>query len=365
MSSHMFSAVSLFSGAGGMDTGFEAAGIEIAFANEINQDAAETYRANHPSGNMITGDIREAVSVLGQYQGVDLVFGGPPCQGFSVAGKMNPHDDRSGLIFTFLEAVERIKPRAFIMENVKALGTLKRWEPVRRSYLERAVSAGYRCAPFLLNATEYGVSQKRERVFFVGVRTPCDADFEKRVRRLLELRKRKAPVIRALLYSLGKAGSARNPNTCAAKITFAVHPIMRKSPYAGMYFNGQGRPIDVDGYANTLPASMGGNKTPFLDEEYLYGNAPRDWVAEYHQQLVSGGALPTFREIPERLRRITIREAARIQTFPENYVFHGSQSAIYAQIGNAVPCKMAEAVAGALVAYLNPSCCAESEHLLR
>lgn len=352
MESHSFSAISLFSGAGGMDTGFESAGIRVVFANELRKEAAETYRENHHSANLAVCDIADALDGLSNYRGIDVAFGGPPCQGFSVAGKMNPDDDRSALIFTFLEAVERTRPKAFVMENVKALGTLKRWQSVRRDYLERAWKAGYDCVPFLLNATEYGVSQKRERVFFIGVRTHDGPQFEKRVRALLEAQKRKAPVIRSLLHSLGKAGTPQNPHTCRAKITFAAKPIMRKSPYAGMYFNGQGRPINADGYANTLPASMGGNKTPFLDEEYLYGNAPSDWVAEYHRQLLSGGAVPAFREAPERLRRITIREAARIQTFPENYVFCGNHSAVYEQIGNAVPCKMAEAVAGAVTEYL-------------
>ena len=352
METHGLSAVSLFSGAGGMDTGFESAGIDIIFANELQKEAAETYRKNHPSGGMVTGDIAHALDRLNDCRGVDITFGGPPCQGFSVAGKMNPDDDRNALIFTFLDAVERTRPRAFVMENVKALGTLKRWESVRKAYLERAWKAGYACVPILLNAAEYGVSQKRERVFFVGVRTREEPQWERRVRALLEVRKQKAPVIRSLLHSLGRAGTPQNPHTCRAKITFAANPIMRKSPYAGMYFNGQGRPINADGYANTLPASMGGNKTPFLDEEYLYGNAPSDWVAEYHRRLLFGGAAPAFGEAPERLRRITIREAARIQTFPENYVFCGSRGAVYEQIGNAVPCKLAEAVAGAVAEYL-------------
>ena len=100
------------------------------------------------------------------------------------------------------------------------------------------------------------------------------------------MKKNPAPNIRTLLQSLGRAGTPENPNTCTAKITFATNPIMRKSPFAGMYFNGQGRPIDIDGYANTLPASMGGNKTPFIDEEYLYGEADEDWVIGYHNGLM-------------------------------------------------------------------------------
>ena len=134
---------------------------------------------------------------------------------------------------------------------------------------------------------------------------------------------------------------------------------MRKSPYAGMYFNGQGRPINVDGYANTLPASMGGNKTPFVDEDYLYGDASSDWVVDYHKGLLDGTIVPEFKEAPARLRRITIKEAARIQSFPDDYVFCGNKGVVYTQIGNAVPCKMAEAVAKAVVAYMEKEAIAD------
>lgn len=345
-------AVSLFTGAGGMDIGFESAGIEVVFANELMSEAAATYKANHASGVMVNDDVNNIIDSLVQFQGVDLVFGGPPCQGFSVAGKMNPNDNRSKLIFTFLDVIEKVRPRAFVMENVKALGVLEKWEPVRRKYLDRVRALGYNCVPFILNATEYGVSQKRERVFFIGIRDNGDPFFEYYMKDLLLQQKNNAPIVRELLQSLGRAGTDENPDTCTAKITFATHPVMRKSPYAGMYFNGQGRPIDVDGYANTLPASMGGNKTPFVDEDYLYGEAPSDWVVDYHRGLMEGTIVPEFKEAPERLRRITIREAARIQSFPDNYVFCGNKGAIYTQIGNAVPCRMAEAVAKAVIAYM-------------
>lgn len=345
-------AISLFSGAGGMDVGFERAGVQVVFANEIMKEAAETYKANHMANVMVNEDINKIIDMLDEFKGIDFVFGGPPCQGFSVAGKMNPDDERSKLILTFLDVVEKVQPKAFIMENVKALGVLEKWEPIRRKYLERARKMGYQCAPFILNATEYGVSQKRERVFFIGIRGDLNPFFERHMRELIEEQKSKAPIIKDLLQSLGRAGTEKNPNTCTAKITFATHPVMRKSPYAGMYFNGQGRPINIDGYANTLPASMGGNKTPFVDEEYLYGEATSDWVVDYHKGLLEGTTIPEFKEAPNRLRRITVNEAARIQTFPDDYVFCGNKGKIYTQIGNAVPCKLAEVVAKAVVRYM-------------
>ena len=349
---HKITAVSLFSGAGGMDIGFEKAGVKVVFANELMKEAADTYKANHSNDVMVNDDINNIIDTLDEFKGVDLVFGGPPCQGFSVAGKMNPNDERSRHIFTFLDVVERVQPAAFVMENVKALGILEKWEPIRKKYINLAYSMGYTCIPFILNAIDYGVSQKRERVFFIGIRGCNDPFYGHRMSNLLEQQKQKAPIIKELLKTLGRAGTKRNPATCTAKITFATNPIMRKSPYAGMYFNGQGRPIDVDSYANTLPASMGGNKTPFIDEEYLYGDADRDWVVDYHKGLMSGTIIPEFKDAPKRLRRITINEAVRIQSFPDNYIFCGNKGKIYTQIGNAVPCKVAEAVAKSVIQYM-------------
>lgn len=336
-----------------MDVGFEKAGIRTVFANEIVKEAADTYNANHKPGIMVNDDINNLLDSLSKYEGTDFVFGGPPCQGFSVAGKMDPDDDRSKLVFTFLDVVERVKPRAFVMENVKALAKLEKWQPVRQKYLDRARKLGYTCVPIVLNATDYGVSQKRERVFFIGIRNCDDAFYEAHLTDIICQKRHKAPIIRDLLKDLGRAGTSKNPNTCTAKITFATNPVMRKSPYAGMYFNGQGRPINIDGYANTLPASMGGNKTPFLDEEYLYGDAKEDWVVQYHKGLMDGTIIPEFKEAPSRLRRLTINEAIRIQTFPDDYIFCGNKGRIYTQIGNAVPCKMAEAVAKATIQYLD------------
>ncbi|MDY4831815.1 MAG: DNA cytosine methyltransferase [Treponema sp.] len=353
--SKQLTAVSLFTGAGGMDVGFENAGVQVLVANELMKEASETYRENHPNTKLINADINKVIDTFSQYNGADLVFGGPPCQGFSVAGKMNPDDKRSKLIFSYLDVVEKVHPKIFVMENVKALATLAKWADVRKKYFARANEIGYECFPFVLNATEYGVSQKRERVFFIGIPKEKFIEnpfFEQEMLSHILNQKVKAPTVKNLLKNLGRAGTSENPATCTAKITFATHPVMRKSPYAGMYFNGQGRPIDLDGYANTLPASMGGNKTPFIDEDYLYGNAPSDWVVAYHKGLMDGTITPTFKEAPSRLRRITIKEAARIQSFPDDYKFYGSKGMIYTQIGNAVPCKLAGAVAKAVCEYM-------------
>lgn len=339
--------VSLFAGAGGMDVGFEAAGVTVAKANEIAPFACETYRANHPDTLLLQGDVNEFVDSFKEGDG-DIVFGGPPCQGFSVAGKMNPEDERSQLIWSFLNVVEKVKPRVFVMENVKALAALEKWQGVRERYLARAAELGYDCHFYVLNAAEFGVSQKRERVFFIGSKTPY-----KREDLLAELEKeKKEPMtLRELFLSLPPIGAEGNEDTCKAKITIAANPVMRRSPYAGMIFNGMGRPLNLDAVSSTLPASMGGNKTPIIDEEILRNADANDWVKEYHAKLWEKEIEPVFGNAPSRLRRISLTEAAAIQSFPRDYEWRGQKSAIYTQIGNAVPCKLAESVAKAVIRF--------------
>lgn len=356
-------AISLFSGAGGMDTGFAAAGINVVCANELDATFCETFSANHPETKIIQGDIAEHIDELPN--NADLVFGGPPCQGFSIAGKMRSDDPRSQLIFRFLDVVEKCRPKMFVMENVKALGTLSRFEGIRQRYYNRVSELGYVCVPMLCVATDYGVPQKRERVFFVGIKdeasdladgeTPAFANEHVRemVREAFEAQKTDAPTVKEFLADIGPAGTEKNPLTCTAKITYCKKPVMRSTPYAGMYFNGAGRPIDLDGWANTLPASMSGNKTPIVDEDYLYNHAADKWVEGYYNRLASGMGVGAGGDIPERMRRLTITEAARLQTFPDDYIWKGAKSTVYKQIGNAVPCKMANAVANAMLEIMS------------
>jgi DNA (cytosine-5)-methyltransferase 1 len=125
--------------------------------------------------------------------------------------------------------------------------------------------------------------------------------------------------------------------------------VIRKSPYAGMLFNGLGRPLDLNHQSNTLPASMGGNKTPFFDEILLQNSNADDWLLHYHSILIKGEKNIKKIKMPDTFRRLTTVEAASIQTFPLKYKFCGEKSSIYRQIGNAVPCELAKAVANATI----------------
>ena len=135
--------ISLFSGAGGMDVGFAKAGFEPVWANDIDKDACETYRLNH--GDVIRhGCIEGWMHELDNIKGIDCVFGGPPCQGFSVAGKMDLNDPRSQLVMSFMEVVRRTKPKIFVMENVKALALLSKFESFRDDLKQKAKEYGYK-----------------------------------------------------------------------------------------------------------------------------------------------------------------------------------------------------------------------------
>lgn len=349
-----FSAVSLFSGAGGMDIGFAKAGFNVLFANDIDPDACATYRLNH--GDSIAQGSLLSVSPddLASGRAVDLVFGGPPCQGFSVAGKMDPDDERSQLIHSFFDVVDLLQPKAFVCENVKALAVLSKWQSVRSALFARGRKA-YRVALIVLNASDYGVPQIRERMFLIGLHKDVfagsDHDLQNVIDAGLLSQVRKPKTVGDIIRGLGRAGTSGNSRTCAAKITFARAPIMRKSPYAGMMFNGAGRPLPPSKWATTLPASMGGNKTPIVDEAEIF-DGEESYVEAYHRHLMSGGA-PRLGEAPKRLRRLTIDECMAVQTFPADYKLAGSRSAQYRQLGNAVPPLLAEAVARVVAGALS------------
>jgi DNA (cytosine-5)-methyltransferase 1 len=342
--------ISLYSGAGGLDLGFVQAGVEVLWAIDSDRDAVETYRANLGK-HCVHGDV--LVTSPPAHLRPDLVIGGPPCQGFSVIGKMNPEDPRSAHVVHFLDVVEHHQPRAFVMENVKALASSPRWSGVRDALVERARELGYRVEIFILNAADYGVPQARERMFLVGIkgadpREPTPTTPTRRV------------TVRETLQRLPRVGEPGNDGVCTARVVPARVPVMRPTAHKGsLLFNGSGRPLDLDGVARTLPASMGGNATPIVDQEELERGA-EPWVVAYHARLQSGrGPLKTA---PARMRRITVQEAAALQTFPEGFAFEGRRNSRYRQIGNAVPPRLAFAVATEVCAILDEVAGAVGEH---
>lgn len=330
--------VSLYSGAGGLDLGFSETGFKIIWANDIDTAAVETHNKLFGQHVAVAGDIRTVRHQLPSDSRVDLVIGGPPCQGFSVAGHMDPNDPRSRHVWDFLGVVRDLRPTAFVMENVKALAVNRRWSQLRNELFSQAVQLGYDVQLLLLNASHFGVPQARERMFLIGTKmSPPVVPISTTALH--------PPTVRTALGSLPPYGEPGNDTLCAAKVTPAKNPVLRRSPFAGMLFNGQGRPMDLDKPAPTLPASMGGNRTPIIDQHQLESGDP-SWVVEYHGHLWNGGK--PIDSIPDRLRRITVDEAAALQTFPAGMYWAGRQSSQYRQIGNAVPPRLAFHMATAI-----------------
>lgn len=334
--------LSLFSGAGGLDLGFAQAGYQPIWVNERCPSAATTHQqllSKHASSipHMFVGDIQDALDQrqLPQPTRLDLVIGGPPCQGFSVAGKQDP---RSELVHRFFDIIEHTRPRGYVMENVAALATSQRWQPTLVELQRRSHKLGYRTTLWVLDAADHGVPQHRKRMFLIG--TPGDTAVPTPPTAQPPISVRKA------FTQLPQWGTPGNDTYCAARITPARNPVLRPSPYAGMLFNGAGRPINLDQPAPAVTASFGGNRTHIVDQLLLDDPSSPNWLHDYHRRLMSGA--PPTTSVPPHLRRLTVEEASVLQGFPTDTTWHGPTSNQFRQIGNAVPPPLAHAIATAL-----------------
>jgi DNA (cytosine-5)-methyltransferase 1 len=314
-----YTAIDLFSGAGGLSLGLAGAGFESLFAVEIDADAAATYRSCFPDAEVHQEDIRRAD--FRRWRGVDLVAGGPPCQPFSIGGLRRGWDDSRDLLPEFVRVVLEVQPRAFILENVPGLVNFG-------TYLSEVLTPLmeiYRLSgPHLVNAADYGVPQSRRRMIVIGSRDGVE----------VKLPERGSGQMPAGLVLTATPHGVPNPS----KIVYAKRPDLRPNPYHGQLFNGGGRPIQPSRPAPTVLASAGGNKTHFLDLENV--------VPGYHRHLANGGK-PRAGEL-SGARRITVLESAALQSFPKHIKFSGPSSSQYRQIGNAVPPQLAQALALAL-----------------
>ncbi len=318
----------LFCGAGGLSLGLTWSGFAPVVAVEIDAYACDTYRSLHPRTDLLHADIRQ-VSFRRLRGEVAIVAGGPPCQPFSTGGlRRGAADPRDGFP-AFLQVLDEVRPDGFLIENVAGLGR-GRTAPYLRALLDELTTRGFSVSWTTLAATDFGVPQRRERVFIVGTRG-ATFDFPSPTHGP----GRTHPWLTAgSVLSADKPFGERNPSI----VTYARKPDLRPSPYDGLLFNGGGRPIDLAAPARTILASAGGNKTPFVDTLGI--------VPPYHAHLMNGGRPRSGRV--DGARRITVAESAALQTFPSDARFAGPRSAQYTLVGNAVPPRLAEAVGGAL-----------------
>lgn len=298
--------VSLFAGAGGLDLGFIQAGFDIVWANDFDSDAVETYRANLGE-HIVCGDITAMPSC--EIPSCDVLIGGFPCQGFSVANRNRSTSDvRNQLYKEYLRILHAKRPKVFLAENVKGILSLDKGaviDMIVSDFRDEGYSVQYR----LVNAADYGVPQKRMRVIIVGVRNDLAKEFEY-----------PAPT-----------HSGKDQEELPGWMT------MREAL--------KGVP-DPDGpLANTVPNNVYSRYK--VEPRNFTGHRPTDGDRPSPTILARGNGGGGVCAIPHYNgeRRLSIRESACIQTFPTAFAFHGKMNSCYRQIGNAVPVNLARAFA--------------------
>jgi DNA (cytosine-5)-methyltransferase 1 len=331
-----YSAIELFAGAGGLALGLEKAGINCVALNEIDRWAAETLRKNRPNWTVIEDDVRN-ISFNNLAGKVDIVTGGFPCQAFSYAGKkLGLNDTRGTLFYEFARIVNEVKPAICIGENVRGLLNHEGGRTIEGmvSVLEEI---GYHVLPpKLLKAIFYKVPQKRERILIVGVRKDLDYnlfEFPKPYRKIYNLRD---------ALKKGELFETDVPKSKGTAYPKSKYDVLKLVPEGGYW-----RDLPEEVQKNYMGGSyyLGGGKT---------GMARRmSWDEPSLTLTCSPAQKQTERCHPEETRPFTVREYARIQTFPDDWEFAGSVSQQYKQIGNAVPVNLAREVGYSIVNFLN------------
>jgi DNA (cytosine-5)-methyltransferase 1 len=317
------SAIDLFCGAGGLALGLEQAGLEPVILIDNDKWVCETLKLNRPNWNVICNDVSKM-----DWRGykADVVTGGFPCQAFSHAGKKRGFEDTRGtLFFEFARCVNEVRPKIFVGENVAGLvihdngRTLKTMISILKSF-------GYNVQHKVLDAVDYGVPQKRKRIFIVGTLPGMSFSFPEPSRKVVTLREalKNVPRSPGAEYSEKRSEVLKlvPPGGCWVDLPLNLQKRhMGKSYYSGGGRRGMARRLSWDEPSLTLTTSPAQKETE--------------------------------RCHPEETRPFTVREYARIQTFPDNWQFAGGVGVQYRQIGNAVPVKLAKAVGLCIAETLN------------
>lgn len=330
-----YKAVELFAGAGGLAIGMEKAGLKCIALNEIDKHACETLRINRPNWNVLEGDIKD-FDFSKYHNQIDVVTGGFPCQAFSYAGKRLGFEDARGTLFyEFARVVKQINPPICIGENVKGLLRHDNGKTLK-GMISILSEIGYNVAPVqVLKAINYKVPQKRERLILVGTRKDIDLKYE-------------YPKPYKKVYNLSdalKKGELFNSNV--PKSNGAKYPQSKKNVLDLVPPKGYWRDLPINIQKDFMGASfyLGGGKT---------GMARRiGWDEPCLTLTCSPAQKQTERCHPDETRPFTIREYARIQTFPDEWQFTGPQNQQYKQIGNAVPVNLGIEVGYSIVKFLN------------
>lgn len=314
--------ISLFSGCGGLDLGFEKAGFEIPIANEFDSSIWATFKANHPKTELIEGDIRN-IKETDFPSDVDGIIGGPPCQSWSEAGTLRGINDARGkLFFDYIRILRKVKPKFFLAENVSGMLANRHSEAVQ-NILQMFKDSGYDVSLTLVNAKDYGVAEERKRVFYIGFRQDLNIDFKFPIGSTVEDDKKFT--LKDIIWDLKDTAIPAAPKNHHNKSA-----VNNNEYYVGDYspiFMSRNRVKSWNEQAYTVQAS--GRQCQ------IHPNAPKMVkIAENKCEFVKGKE--------ELYRRMSIREVARIQGFPDDFKFiYENVDDGYKMIGNAVPVNLA------------------------
>ena len=338
--------IDLFAGVGGLSLGFEKKGFDVVLANEYDASIATSYIANHKNTKMIVGDITslDLEDTFGKLAGtIDVVIGGPPCQGFSQKGQRKTiHDERNFLFKYYVSVVELVKPKYFVMENVPNLLTAEGGY-FRHEIEELFNKLGYSLEYGVLNASDYGVPQNRRRAVIIG---KLDGDAPK-----LPVPKRNNvtiwDAISDLAYLESGEGSEEQEYKYPAESDY--EKMLRKD--SSKLFNHiatKHSPLALERLA-LIPPNAGREVLPeeHLTKSIYSGTWTRMKKDEISVTITTRFDTPSSGKFthPFLNRAITVREAARIQSFPDNFHFVGNKGSQMNQVGNAVPPLLAAAIA--------------------
>lgn len=314
-----------FAGAGGLDLGFTKAGFECIWANEYDKEIWETYERNHPNTIL---DRRSITNIeASEVPDCDGIIGGPPCQSWSEAGALRGIEDKRGqLFFDFMRILDAKKPKFFLAENVSGM-LLPRHKQALENIKSMFKECGYNLSFQLLNASDFGIPQDRKRVFFIGYRSDLGLEFKFPQGFTVDNKITLERAIGDLRHTALPAKSSNLTNGELCKI--ANHEYMTGG--FSTIFMSRNRVRSWDEVSFTIQA--GGRHAP------IHPQAPK-------MQFISQNVRIFDPECIDLYRRLSVRECARIQTFPDNFIFYYKNiTAGYKMIGNAVPVRLAQVIA--------------------
>lgn len=350
----MFRVIDLFCGCGGLSEGFRLAGYEIVGGVDFNEPAIRTYNRNFKRAkgiccNLLDMDQTKIIETFGDLKDIDAIIGGPPCQGFSAANryKIEGEDPRNKLFFEFVKFVDLAKPKAVVIENVRGIVTSNNGYAKDRIY-EIFESRGYSVNHKILSASDYGVPQRRQRNFFVMIKDGKKFDFDRLDKVQCEV---------TVQDAIGELYNYENNNT-NDPIYLMNDPDTEYRRYLRAADNG------VSNHEVRYPAEKVQHRISFVPQGGNWRDVPEElWPTDrknrhssaYKRLDVNQPSCtidtgnnhsnyfhPLYNRIP------TVREAARLQSFPDEFVFVGNRSEQYRQVGNAVPPLLAKAIADQL-----------------